>query len=84
MTNEPLDSQDSEPESASQTSEPASSEWIDVLSRVMERWVPDALTTAVALMVVLVAMSLMFGASATETVKAYYDGLGCSFASRCK
>jgi short-chain fatty acids transporter len=75
MTNEPPDSEDSEPESASQTSEPASSEWIDVLSRVMQRWVPDALTTAVALMVVLVAMSLMFGASATETVKAYYDGL---------
>jgi short-chain fatty acids transporter len=73
MTNEHADSQGSDPAPLSEQA--ASSAWVDVLARVMERWVPDALTTAVALMVTLVAMSLMVGATVTETVDAYYEGL---------
>jgi short-chain fatty acids transporter len=73
MTNEQPDSQGSEP--ATPDTEATSSAWVDVLAKVMERWVPDALTTAVALMVMLVGLSLMVGASVTETVDAYYEGL---------
>ena len=73
MTNERSDSQGSDPTPPEEQA--PSSAWVDVLARVMERWVPDALTTAVALMVTLVALSLMVGATVTETVDAYYEGL---------
>ena len=75
MTNKQPDSPGSKPEAATQPTQPASTSWVDIMVRVMERWVPDALTTAVALMVSLVAMSLMFGATVTQTVDAYYQGL---------
>ncbi len=51
------------------------STWVDVLGRVVERWVPDALTTAVALMVVLIGLSLAIGDTVVETLDAYYEGL---------
>src|SRR5262245_19220243 len=54
---------------------PAGLRWVDVLGHVMERWVPDALTTAIVLMVVLVALSLPAGGTLTQTVDAYYQGL---------
>ena len=73
MSNEQPDSQGSDPTPSSEQA--TSTAWVDVLARVMERWVPDALTTAVALMVALVALALMVGASPTETIDAYYEGL---------
>lgn len=51
------------------------SNWVDVLGKVMERWVPDALTTAIVLMIVLVFFSLAVGGGIGGTLKAYYDGL---------
>ena len=51
------------------------STWVDALGRFMERWVPDALTTAIGFMVVLVGLSLAVGGTATETLDAYYEGL---------
>ncbi len=51
------------------------STWVNVLGRVMERWVPDALTTAIGLMVVLIALSLTIGGTVSETLNAYYEGL---------
>ncbi len=75
MTNEPPESQNPEPDSTTHPADASISTWVNVLARVMERWVPDALTTAVALMVMLVALSLMAGATAMETIDAYYEGL---------
>ena len=49
--------------------------WVDTLGRVMERWVPDALTTAIGLMVILVGLSMVVGGTAMETLDAYYEGL---------
>ena len=49
--------------------------WVDTLRRVMERWVPDALTTAIVLMVVLIGLSLTIGGTANQTLDAYYQGL---------
>jgi short-chain fatty acids transporter len=49
--------------------------WVDMLGRIMERWVPDALTTAIMLMVVLVGLSLLVGGTVTQTLNAYYEGL---------
>ncbi len=51
------------------------STWVDVLGNVMERWVPDALTTAIALMVILIGLSLAIGGTAAGTLDAYYKGL---------
>ncbi len=49
--------------------------WIDRVAQAMERLVPDAITTAIILMVVLFVLSLALGASATATMDAYYRGL---------
>ncbi len=51
------------------------STWVDVLGNVMERWVPDALTTAIALMVILIGLSLAIGGTVAGTLDAYYEGL---------
>jgi short-chain fatty acids transporter len=48
---------------------------MQALARVAERYVPDALTTAIILMVILAGLSLSLGNSVTETVDAYYRGL---------
>ena len=57
--------------------------WVDRLAQVIERLVPDALTTAIALMVALVSMGFLIGSgagqslaqTATQTFDAYYQGL---------
>lgn len=49
--------------------------WVDSLGNLMERWVPDALTTAIALMVVLIGMSLTLRTGVVKTLDAYYQGL---------
>lgn len=49
--------------------------WVEKLAAVMERVVPDAITTSIMLMVLLVALSLGIGTSLSSTVDAYYRGL---------
>jgi short-chain fatty acids transporter len=57
------------------TTEPPRQSWIDILARAMERLVPDAITTAILLMVVLFILSLAIGTSVAATMDAYYRGL---------
>jgi short-chain fatty acids transporter len=45
------------------------------LARVMEQFVPDAITTAIVLMVALGVLSLLLGATVETTMDAYYRGL---------
>lgn len=49
--------------------------WVERLAAVMERVVPDAITTSILLLIILVAMSLGIGTSIADTMNAYYDGL---------
>lgn len=49
--------------------------WVEKLAALMERVVPDAVTTSIILMIGLVALSLGIGTSVTETMDAYYRGL---------
>jgi short-chain fatty acids transporter len=49
--------------------------WIERLATVSEHYVPDALTSAIFMMVVLAASALMLGNTVEETVDAYYRGL---------
>jgi short-chain fatty acids transporter len=65
-----------EPEPDTAHSRSASSlSWMDTMAKIAERYVPDAITTAIILMVILGALSLMLGNTVTETVDAYYRGL---------
>ena len=48
---------------------------LDVIATVMERLVPDALTTCIVMMVALVALSMALGGGVGGTVDAYYRGL---------
>ena len=48
---------------------------VDRLARAMEHLVPDAITTAIVLMLVLFGLSLLLGGSVTVTLDAYYRGL---------
>jgi short-chain fatty acids transporter len=49
--------------------------WLDDLARVMERLVPDAVTTAIILLVFLFLLSLVIGTPIPEIFDAYYRGL---------
>jgi len=49
--------------------------WLDGLARVMERLVPDAITTAILLLVILFGLSLLIGTPLADTFDAYYRGL---------
>lgn len=49
--------------------------WVERLAAFMERVVPDAITTSIVLMVLLVALSLGIGTSVPDTLDAYYRGL---------
>jgi short-chain fatty acids transporter len=49
--------------------------WIDSFSRLVERLVPDAITTSVILLIGVSIISLSTGNSVTATVDAYYKGL---------
>ena len=51
------------------------SHWVDALADVMERVVPDAITTSIILLVVLFGLSLSLGSGLTATIDAYYRGL---------
>jgi short-chain fatty acids transporter len=49
--------------------------WIDVTAKVMERLVPDAITTSILLLIVLFITSVSIGNTVTATMEAYYKGL---------
>src|SRR5215510_16057863 len=49
--------------------------WIDSFSRLVERLVPDAITTSVILLIAVSIISLSIGNSVTATIDAYYKGL---------
>jgi len=49
--------------------------WIDLLAKVMERFVPDAITTSILLLIVLFITSVSIGNTVMATVEAYYKGL---------
>lgn len=49
--------------------------WIDRFARVMARFVPDAITACVLLMIILVAVALALGNSPGKVIDAYYQGL---------
>src|SRR5262245_5793625 len=49
--------------------------WIDAFSRLVERFVPDAVTTSVILLIAVSIISLSIGNSVTATIDAYYKGL---------
>jgi short-chain fatty acids transporter len=50
-------------------------DWVDRLADVMERVVPDAITTSIFLMIALFALSLALGHPLSGTMDAYYRGL---------
>lgn len=49
--------------------------WLDILARWMERLVPDAVTTSILLMLILVGTSFGLGHPLADTADAYYRGL---------
>jgi short-chain fatty acids transporter len=49
--------------------------WIDTFSRLVERFVPDAITTSVLLLLAVSILSLAIGNSVSATIDAYYRGL---------
>jgi short-chain fatty acids transporter len=49
--------------------------WVEKLAAVMERVVPDAISTSILLMIVLVALALGIGTPISTTLDAYYRGL---------
>jgi short-chain fatty acids transporter len=54
---------------------PAPDGWLARYSRLMARTVPDAISTAVLMLVILVAAALALGNSFTATMDAWYRGL---------
>jgi short-chain fatty acids transporter len=48
---------------------------VDFFARVMERLVPDAITTSIILLLALVVLAVAIGTPVAETVDAYYRGL---------
>src|SRR5688572_18444381 len=49
--------------------------WVDALADVMERIVPDAITTSIMLLVLLFGLALALGTGLTAAMDAYYRGL---------
>src|SRR5262245_65360664 len=49
--------------------------WMERLAAISEHFVPDALTSAIFMMVALAAAALMLGNTVEETLDAYYRGL---------
>jgi short-chain fatty acids transporter len=49
--------------------------FVDALADVMERIVPDAITTSIILLVLLFGLSLTIGSGLSATIDAYYRGL---------
>ena len=48
---------------------------LELFARVMGRFVPDAITASVILLLILACMALAMGNSASKTLDAYYQGL---------
>src|SRR6185503_2861966 len=48
---------------------------LEIFARAMGRFVPDAITASVILMLILTSMALAMGNSLTRTMDAYYQGL---------
>jgi short-chain fatty acids transporter len=67
----------SSPPSSPASSVPARTErnWVDALAYVMERVVPDAITTSIILLVLLFGLALAVGTGLTAAMDAYYRGL---------
>ena len=61
--------------SSEQTADPTERHWVDRLAVLMERVVPDATTTSILLLVVLVLIAMAIGTPLSTTVDAYYRGL---------
>jgi short-chain fatty acids transporter len=57
------------------THRPPEQHWVDTLADVMEKVVPDAITTSIMLLVLLFGTSLAIGTGLTATFDAYYRGL---------
>jgi len=49
--------------------------WMERLATISEHYVPDALTSAIIMMVVLAVAAVMLGNTVEQTVDAYYRGL---------
>src|SRR5262245_36150894 len=49
--------------------------WVDVLANVMEKVVPDAITTSILMLIALFALALVLGSPFSATMDAYYRGL---------
>ena len=56
-------------------SDSAGKHWVETLAVVMERIVPDAITTSILLLVVLFLLSLFIDTPLSTTLDAYYRGL---------
>jgi short-chain fatty acids transporter len=52
-----------------------SKNWLDRFAQVMGRFVPDAITACVILLVLLFGVALALGNSPSQTMEAYYQGL---------
>lgn len=63
------------PDAVSSSADHGRHEWVEAIARVVERFVPDAITTSVVLLVALFALSLGIGTGLGKTLGAYYDGL---------
>lgn len=63
------------PERADDTARDTQMHWVDKLAAVMERLVPDAITTSILLLIVLFLLALGIGTPLAETTDAYYRGL---------
>ena len=50
-------------------------QWIDAFTRAMGRWIPDAITAAICLLLTLFAAALIVGNSFATTMDAWYRGL---------
>ncbi|HKT80341.1 MAG TPA: TIGR00366 family protein [Vicinamibacterales bacterium] len=61
--------------SVTDTSSPPRTSWVDALASLMQRVVPDAITTSILMLVALAVLSLALGSSVTDTIDAYYRGL---------
>src|SRR5262245_8326176 len=48
---------------------------LEIFARVMGRFVPDAITASVILLLILTGMALAMGNSPSKTLDAYYQGL---------
>jgi short-chain fatty acids transporter len=57
------------------TATPTSAGWLDQFARVIGRFVPDAITTAIIFMVVLAGLALALGNSPAQVLDAYSQGL---------